>query len=326
MFFSEEKNQKTFMFSAASTYPAMAWICTRAQTQESFGSFLQKRTFLFLTVSFLAGCTGNPANVRTLANGIQTVAGDAPNIVAADKASCAQSAALQTEFMQLEAANLGGAQIAPPDCAGLAAVLDKILAENTAIQAYGAALGSLAQDQFVTTTADAGKVAGTLKSLDVPSPVTAAVNSVFALVEGAALKGYRQAQLRDVLTGEAAQSFKIVVASYGALASQYAGALARESANIGLMEGAVAHFDSVREPIAVAEMKVRFEGVRQDAAAKKAAVDAFVAAISGLDPAFDAAARDVTEPNPKMIYDDVSAFAKQVQDAHEKLKAAFGAH
>jgi hypothetical protein len=40
VFFSEEKKQKTFMFSAASTYPAMAWIFTLAQTQKSFGSFL----------------------------------------------------------------------------------------------------------------------------------------------------------------------------------------------------------------------------------------------------------------------------------------------
>jgi len=32
VFFSEEKKQKTFMLSAAPTYPAMAWICTLAQT------------------------------------------------------------------------------------------------------------------------------------------------------------------------------------------------------------------------------------------------------------------------------------------------------
>jgi hypothetical protein len=32
MFFSEEKNQKTFMFSAASTYPAMAGMHTLART------------------------------------------------------------------------------------------------------------------------------------------------------------------------------------------------------------------------------------------------------------------------------------------------------
>jgi hypothetical protein len=32
MFFSEEKNQKTFIFSAAPTSPAMAWICTLAQS------------------------------------------------------------------------------------------------------------------------------------------------------------------------------------------------------------------------------------------------------------------------------------------------------
>jgi hypothetical protein len=30
MFFSEEKNQKTLIFSAASTSPAMAWICKLA--------------------------------------------------------------------------------------------------------------------------------------------------------------------------------------------------------------------------------------------------------------------------------------------------------
>jgi hypothetical protein len=44
--FSEEKKQKTFTFSAASTYPAMAWICPRAPNEKSFGSFLQKRTAL----------------------------------------------------------------------------------------------------------------------------------------------------------------------------------------------------------------------------------------------------------------------------------------
>jgi hypothetical protein len=44
MFFSDEKNQKTFMSSAAPTSPAMAWICSLAPNQKSFGSFLQKRT------------------------------------------------------------------------------------------------------------------------------------------------------------------------------------------------------------------------------------------------------------------------------------------
>jgi hypothetical protein len=32
VFFSEEKNQKTFTFSAGATYPAMAWIFALAQT------------------------------------------------------------------------------------------------------------------------------------------------------------------------------------------------------------------------------------------------------------------------------------------------------
>jgi hypothetical protein len=53
-FFAEEKNQKTFTFSAAPTSSAMAWISTLAQTQKSFGSFLQKRTF------FLISCVPAP--------------------------------------------------------------------------------------------------------------------------------------------------------------------------------------------------------------------------------------------------------------------------
>jgi hypothetical protein len=46
MFFSEEKNQKTFISPPLPTYPAMAGMHPPAQTQKSFGSFLQKRTAL----------------------------------------------------------------------------------------------------------------------------------------------------------------------------------------------------------------------------------------------------------------------------------------
>jgi hypothetical protein len=46
MFFSEEKNQKTFMSRALPNFPAMAWIFPQAPKQKSFGSFLQKRTYL----------------------------------------------------------------------------------------------------------------------------------------------------------------------------------------------------------------------------------------------------------------------------------------
>jgi hypothetical protein len=44
VFFSEEKNQKTFTSALARPYPAMAGIYTLAEKQKSFGSFLQKRT------------------------------------------------------------------------------------------------------------------------------------------------------------------------------------------------------------------------------------------------------------------------------------------
>jgi hypothetical protein len=46
MFFSEEKNQKTFNSPPLPLYPAMAGIYPLAQSQKSFGSFLQKRTVL----------------------------------------------------------------------------------------------------------------------------------------------------------------------------------------------------------------------------------------------------------------------------------------
>jgi hypothetical protein len=44
MFFSEEKNQKTFIPFARRTIEAMAGIVGLAQKQKSFSSFLQKRS------------------------------------------------------------------------------------------------------------------------------------------------------------------------------------------------------------------------------------------------------------------------------------------
>jgi len=48
MFFSEEKNQKTFIPPPLPTFPAMASMFTQAQKEKSFGSFLQKRTAFLL--------------------------------------------------------------------------------------------------------------------------------------------------------------------------------------------------------------------------------------------------------------------------------------
>jgi hypothetical protein len=44
MFFSEEKNQKTFDSGAVRRFQAMAGELGNAKRQKSFGSFLQKRT------------------------------------------------------------------------------------------------------------------------------------------------------------------------------------------------------------------------------------------------------------------------------------------
>jgi len=43
MFFSEEKNQKTFISGAVPRFPAMAGELGNAPEQKSFASFLQKR-------------------------------------------------------------------------------------------------------------------------------------------------------------------------------------------------------------------------------------------------------------------------------------------
>jgi hypothetical protein len=51
MFFSEEKNQKTFISWCCFLLRIAAFIGLLAQKQKSFGSFLQKRTFLLPCLS-----------------------------------------------------------------------------------------------------------------------------------------------------------------------------------------------------------------------------------------------------------------------------------
>jgi hypothetical protein len=46
-FFFEKKNQKTFAFDAIPVVSAMTSTLPQAQSQKSFGSFLQKRTASF---------------------------------------------------------------------------------------------------------------------------------------------------------------------------------------------------------------------------------------------------------------------------------------
>ncbi|MGH7032804.1 MAG: hypothetical protein ACREFL_03650 [Stellaceae bacterium] len=268
----------------------------------------------------LAGCGTNPANVRTLASTIQTVTSDTPNIVAADKASCRQNAALQDEYKNLENQTL-----APLQCGQLAAVLDSLLELNKALQAYGAALNSMAQDQFVTADADSNAVTGSLQTLEVvPAPVVAAVGSLFSLVETAALQGYRQHELAKAMTGQPAAAFKTVMAAYVRLGDQYAGALERQQSNTTLISNAIVHDYSHTEPVAAAEMSIRLAALHDDVANRAAAIKDFAAAVAKVDPAFDAAAQDLTNPSPKEIYTAVKAFAAQVKDTHDKLKAAVG--
>jgi hypothetical protein len=51
MFFSEEKNQKTFNSWCCFLLRNAAFIGLLAQKQKSFGSFLQKRTYLLFAVA-----------------------------------------------------------------------------------------------------------------------------------------------------------------------------------------------------------------------------------------------------------------------------------
>jgi hypothetical protein len=57
---------------------------------------------------------------------------------------------------------------------------------------------------------------------------------------------------------------------------------------------------------------------------KAAAIKDFSDAVGKVNPAFDAAAQDINNPNPKGIYPSVAAFVAQVNDVHDKLKKAFG--
>ena len=268
----------------------------------------------------LTGCFGNPAKIRAFASALQSLTGDAPGFIAADEASCEQNAALQDEYKELE-----DQQLSPPPCKQLAGVLQSILAENKVLKAYADALNNMAQNQFVATDTDAKAVTGTLESVGVVSaPVVAAVGSVFSLIETAALNGYRQNELSKAMTGGPATAFKTIMVSYTQLADQYSGALDRQLSNIELTRNAIKHDYQKKEPVAIAEMSVRFDALRDDVAAKAAAVKDFTAALAKVNPAFDAAVQDLSNPNAKEIYESVKAFATQAKDAHDKLKKAFG--
>jgi hypothetical protein len=276
--------------------------------------------------SLLVACTHNVANIRTFASSVQVMADDTPDIVLADQTSCTQNSLLQNEFKVLEDVNL-----APLPCAQLDAVAKSILIETRALQAYATVLNSVAQDQFVTTDDDSNSLGASIDTLKGTSggAVAAAVSKIFSLVESAALSGYRQRRLTEVMSGGNAQAFKTIMVSYTQLVDQYSGALQRRSDDIDLMRAAMSNVHSGHnfartEPLAFAEFSLRLDGIQADLKSKQAALEGFKAAVLKIEPAFEAAAQDLTRPNPKEIYSDVKAFAGQVKDAHDKLKKAFG--
>jgi hypothetical protein len=108
------------------------------------------------------------------------------------------------------------------------------------------------------------------------------------------------------------------------LSAQYSTALQNEMKNLTLIQGAIEQKHGDQEAVAVAELGYRFATVHNDVAQKQAALADYSKAIAKVEPAFEAAVKDLTNPSPKEIYESVKAFAAQVKDAHDKLKKAFG--
>ena len=283
------------------------------------------RTAPFLTMVAallaLAACS-NYDNVRSFAGGLQTVTGDTATIVAADEDSCAQNRALQAEYAALE-----HQQLALPDCARLKTTLAAILIESKALQAYGTALSTLAQDQYVTTDTDGKAATGSLGATGlVKAPVVNAVGSIFGFVETAALEGYRKGKLEDAMTGPTADAFRTIVASFGALSKQYAVALHSQADNIDLISSVFTHNHSATEPLATMEVKLRLATLQSGIAAKTAALKDFNDALAKLEPAFDAAVADIDHPSGKEINDSIKSFAGKANAVHDSVLKAFGTH
>jgi len=273
------------------------------------------------TLWALTACS-NYANVRSFAGGLQTVTGDTATIVAADEDTCAQNRALQAEYVALE-----HQQLALPDCAGLKTTLAAILIESKALQAYGVALGTLAQDQYVTVDTDVKAATGGLGDTGlVKAPVVSAVGQVFGFVETAALEGYRKGKLTDAMTGPTADAFKTIVASFGVLSQQYAVALSRQASNIEIISSVFAHNHGATEPLATMEVKLRLAALQSSIAAKTAALKDFNDALAKLEPAFDAAVADIDHPNGKEITDSIKSFAGKANAVHDAVLKAFGTH
>jgi hypothetical protein len=310
----------------------------------------------------LAACTHNVANIRTFAASAQVVTGDTSDIVLADEANCEQKNALLDEFKHLmgDPLEIDALPCAELTKAG-EAILVETKALQAYAQALNSVaqdqfVTADADGDTLTKTLQGTKV--------VTAPVATAVGSLFSLVETAALSGYRQRELTKVMTGQSAADLKTVMASYTVLVAQYSGSLDRAMRNIDLMEGALQHQEEVREkqekrwnelllklaqedkkesrkeliqelqsireqyespePVAVSEMKIRLTAIQLDLRAKSSAVEDFGKAVAALNPAFDAAVKDLEHPSLKDFYADVKAFASQVKDAHDKLKKAFG--
>jgi hypothetical protein len=279
------------------------------------------RSLAMVPALLLMAACSNYANVRTFAGSLQVVTTDTATIVAADEASCAQNSALQAEYVMLE-----HQQLALPDCAKLRNTLSAILIESQALQAYGAALATLAQDQFVTSDADAKAATAGLSATGlVQAPVVTAVSTIFGFVETAALEGYRKGKLLDAMTGANADAFKTLVASFDVLSKQYAVALRGQIANIDIISNVFAHNHGATEPLATMEVKLRLATLKASIAAKAAALKDFNDALAKLDPAFDAAADDTGHPSDREIYESIKTFAGKAKTVHAAVLKAFGA-
>lgn len=283
-----------------------------------------KRTFTFFiltigVVGLLAACA-NMMNIRSFSTSLATLTSDTTNIINADASACDEIAALDAEFAKITAL-----AVTHPDCKSLDTTTNKIVVENKAIQAYGAAIGNLAQDQYVNSASDAGTVDSILKATGLTTdPIAAAVKDVFAIVEKAFLEGYRRDRLEDAMTGPSGDAFKKIMADYMALANQYAIELKAESGDIQAVINLFTSDYRRAEPVASAELVSRLMALKASVDNRAGSIKSFADAVAKADKAFDAAVQDIEHPTPKDLYSEVSSFASMIKTADADIKKAFG--
>ncbi len=270
----------------------------------------------------LAGCV-DYRNVTTFADSVALVTEATGQILAADRANCAELAATVAEL----------AAIAPQlavdgvHCEGLSKTLDAIEGINRLLATFGHALGDVAQESFTDYLDDPNvlqaQVAGLPDRLQPTSEQAAALAGLSAWVASLATERERERTIRATLRdpqGRLPAQFHHVVALLRQLLANYAEGVetqAQVSRQVLLL---VSHQYRATEPVAVAELALRWAPRTQVSPAQHKALAAYQAALDGMDHAFDAAVRNA---DAKDLLPEVKDFAVQARSVVRSLRDAF---